>query len=234
MKFELFSAGTGVGCLQLRGGLLGRRRGGTCLADARRQQERRGGGGRRGGHGCSRHRLIGAHRGGGLDPHPGVVGLVERDRNRVDAKEVGGDQHGVHRVVERQLGQRRHDRQRRGVGGRGGLVLHRGCRAVRAGLRQPRQVRRVGGDVLLGARALPRPRLNRAQQAGEFGCRGRVFKATATAMPLRRPASTRGRGRYSAAPSAPRVAWPSRLGRSRLSCPRSGTTRRPRRRRWRS
>ena len=67
------------------------------------QQQRRGRCRRCGRDRGTRHRLIGAHRGGGLDPHPHVVGFVQRDRNGVDAKEVRAEQHGVRRVVQRRV-----------------------------------------------------------------------------------------------------------------------------------
>ena len=65
---------------------VGRRR--TRLADTGSEQERRRRGRRCRGHRGTRHRLIGAHRRRGLDPHPDVVGFVERDRDGVDPEEV--------------------------------------------------------------------------------------------------------------------------------------------------
>ena len=68
------------------------------------EQQRRGRGPRRGGQRGARGHLIGGHRGGGLHPHPDVVGLVERDRNGVDAEEVRAQQNRVNGVVGGQLG----------------------------------------------------------------------------------------------------------------------------------
>ena len=112
--------------------------------------------------------LVGAHRGGRLDPHPHVVGLVQRDRNGVDPEEVGGRQHAVHGVVGGQLRQGRHGGQRDDVGSGRGLVLGGGRRTVGAGPHQPAQIRGVGGDVPLGAGALPGTGLHARQNGGQF------------------------------------------------------------------
>ena len=121
--------------------------------------------------------LVGAHRGGRLNPHTRVVGFVQRNRNGVDAKEIRRHQHSVHHMVGGQLRQRRHGRQRPGVGGGSSLVLDGRRRAVGTGLRQPGQVRAMRSDVLLGARSLPSTglyaRQYRAQFVGDLG----VFSA---------------------------------------------------------
>src|SRR5690606_33496204 len=106
---------------------------GRGFARSRTQDRRRGDGAR-----CRAHRrrgdgLVGRHGGGGLDPHPGVVGLVHRDRNRVDAEEVGGDQGRVGGPVRGQFGHGRHGRQGRGVGRGGGLELGTGRGGGRRG-----------------------------------------------------------------------------------------------------
>src|ERR1043165_2686197 len=74
---------------------------------------------RRGRGGCHRslgHPLVSLHRDGGQDPHPHVIGLVQRDRNGVDTKEVGGQQDRIRRMVGGQLGQGGHRRQGTGIG----------------------------------------------------------------------------------------------------------------------
>lgn len=69
---------------------------------------------------CRRQRRIGGalidtHRGGRLNPHPRIVGLIERDRDRIDSKEIRSQQHRMAGVISGQLGQRRHRRQRAGI-----------------------------------------------------------------------------------------------------------------------
>ncbi len=150
----------------------------------------------RGGHRRAGDRLIGGHGGGGLDPHPCVVGLVDRDRDGVDAEEVGRHQRGVRGVVAGQLRQGRHRGQRGGVGGGRGLLLGGHGRAVRAGPLQPRQIGRVRGNVPLGAGPLPRIGLRRRQRRAEF--RGGRRIGFAQRRPGRGRAQQAGRSRPAA------------------------------------
>ncbi len=168
---------TGFSGLGLRRHLLHVGRCGTCLPHTGFEQHRRRCSGWGSHDGSSRDGLIGGHGGGCLDPHPDVVGLVDRDRNHVDTEEVRGDQDTVYDVVQRELGQRRHGGHCRGVGRGGGLVLYRDRGTVGALLRQPGQVRPVRGDVLLRTRPFPSAGLHPTQHTGEFCCRRGVFGA---------------------------------------------------------
>ena len=149
---------------------------------------------RRRSHRGGRDRLIGGHRGGGLDPHPRIVGLVERDRNRVDTKEIRRHQHPVNHVVGGQLRQRRHRGQCRGVGGGRGLVLDSLRRAFGAGLHQPRQVRHMRSHIPLGARALPGSRLHRCQDRRGVPQRPTRMPCSTSSTRRPQPAATPGPG----------------------------------------
>ena len=130
---------------------------------------------RRGGHRRGGDCLIGRHRGGRLNPHPHIVGFVDRDRNRIETKEIRRQQNPVNNVVGGQLRHGRHGHQRGGVGRGRGLLTDPGCRAVGAGLHQPGQIRHVRGRIGLRARSLPPTGLHRRQHGGEFVSRRGVY-----------------------------------------------------------
>ena len=167
------------------------RRGGLT---AGRQDLRRGLGGRYRGEGRPGDGLIGAHRGGRLDPHAHVVGLVQRDRDGVDAEEIRRRQHPVHHVVGGQLRQRRHRGQRTGVGRGRGLVLRGSGRTVGAGLHQPGQIRGMGGDVLLGAADPARHRTARPPERRSVRRRRRRIRCSAPTTPPAAVSSDAGPG----------------------------------------
>lgn len=177
----------GIGLHRRAGLLLGARRvgvvetgagiGGRGRLGARGDDRRRGRGRRNRGKRGLTDGLVGRHRRGGLHPHPRVAGLVDRDRDGVDAEEVGGDQRPVHRVIGRELTQRRHGGQRGGVGAGRRLVQARRGRALGRALQQPGLVWGVGGHVLLGAGAFPGTGVRGGQQPVEFCRRGGVLGA---------------------------------------------------------
>ncbi len=115
--------------------------------------------------------MIGAHYGGGLYPHPYIVGLVERDRDCVDAKEICRRQYCVRGMVGSQLSQRWHRSHCGGVCGSRGLLVSGHRRAGGAGLRQPSKVRDMGGHIFFGAQASPAVRLRPGHYRGQLVCR---------------------------------------------------------------
>ncbi len=105
-------------------------------------------------------RLIDAHRGRRLYPHPHIIGLVQRDRDGIDPKEIRRHQHRMGGMIGSQLTQRRHRRQRADIGRRGTLMGRRRRGTIGTGLHQPRHIRHISTHTKLSAGPLPRPRLH--------------------------------------------------------------------------
>ena len=119
--------------------------GGTGLQHRRRRRRRR-----HRTHHRRGHRIVGTHRRRRLNPHPDIVRLVQRDRNRVQAKEIRRGQHPMNHMIGSQLRQRGHHRQRRRVRRRRTLMLGSSDLTLRLSLRQPPQIRRMRSDILRG------------------------------------------------------------------------------------
>ncbi len=160
------------------------------VQDPRRDRGRRDGGHRRLG-----HTVIGLHCDGSLDPHADIVGLVQRDRNGVDTKEIRGYQDCLPRVIGGQLGQGGHNRQSTRIRRGRGFVTGGDRGTVDTGPVQPRQIRKMCGDVPFRARPLPRSGLHSSEHRREFVCHRGIFGTQRRPCPRGRQHRTRTRPR---------------------------------------